>query len=175
MVPCHVLNTSEAVCISALVSPSHSTNTHAYLIVWYWQLWRDVYERLSNEAGLVGFYEGVTRDDGGGLLDLHQHIHLLQAWLHAQHAANRHSPYLQIPATLPHQCSSCQVHHIAASSPLSLSLCVHADCEAAPLCILRCMTCICITHMMNRSSCCIAMVLCMFLLHLQMRPILLIG
>lgn len=81
-----------------MLNSSQTKHAHAYLVVGYWQLWCDVYERLSNEARLVGFYEGVTRDDSGGFLDLHQYIHLLQAWLHAQHAADRNSSYLQTPA-----------------------------------------------------------------------------
>ena len=66
----------------------------AHLVVRYGELWCDVYKRLSNKARLVGFYEGVAGDNSSGFLDLHQHIHLLQAWLHTQHTSNRHTPYL---------------------------------------------------------------------------------
>ncbi|KAA6424787.1 MAG: hypothetical protein FRX49_04961 [Trebouxia sp. A1-2] len=60
-----------------------------------WKLWGDVNKGLCNEARLVGLYEGVTGDDSGGFLDLHQHIHLLQTGLHTQHTAYWHTSYLQ--------------------------------------------------------------------------------
>lgn len=40
-----------------------------------WVLGSNVYEGLGDEAALVGLYQGVAGDDGGGVLHLHVHIH----------------------------------------------------------------------------------------------------
>lgn len=52
----------------------------------------DVDEGLGDEPALVGLDQRVAGDDGGGVTDLHQHVHPLQAGLHRQHASHGHAP-----------------------------------------------------------------------------------
>lgn len=46
------------------------------LVLRHGRLRRDVDERLGNQARLVGLYERVAGDDSGGILHLHEHVHL---------------------------------------------------------------------------------------------------
>ena len=65
-----------------------------YLIIRDGQLWRDVDERLRNQARLIGLDQRVPRDNGRRVLDVAQDVNALQAWLHRQHRPHRDAAYL---------------------------------------------------------------------------------
>ena len=78
-----------------LVHATVTQNAQAHCVLWDGKLRSDVHLGLCNQAQLVGLDEAVAGDDCAGLVDLHQHIDLLQTGLYGEHAAHRDAAYLQ--------------------------------------------------------------------------------
>lgn len=104
-----------------------------YLVVRDGQLWGDVNQGLSNEARLVGLYKGVTRNDSGGFLDLHQHVDLLQTGLYTEHTAHRNPSNLQAKGISPlmpsfHLEPTCS-RHVQLPCRVGFALSAHVGCN----------------------------------------------